>query len=605
MFHPKRPDEKLAPLVAGMLTREEIFARCDIVILAKPTPEDYAFFRQGQILVGWPHIVQQRPMAQVAVDKRLTLVAFESMHVWQRNTAAADRHDFHMHVFHLNNELAGYCAVLHALPLVGCAGAYGSPKRAAVLGFGSAGRGAVHGLRGLGFLDITLFTLRPAWAVVAPILGVKHWQFDRVQPDGDATEVIVTGIHGREGHVLERIPMVQALGHFDVIVNCTLQDPEHPLTFVRYSELHMLRDRAMIIDVSCDKGMGFEFAVPTSFEHPVIHLGAGLKTITYYAVDHTPSYMFDAASECISTALLEYLPCIMGGLEAWKDNVTVARAVDVEHGVIKNQACLAFQRRRAEYPHEPLEVGKKQRENGADNEPGTLPTDQYYGTQGSPPDPWRSLRDNWPADTLSSPPKVLSETLVYDGFLRLKKEELSWAGGQVQPYLTLESKPRAVIVLAFTDANELVLCREYRHPTRAANGDGIVTSLPGGIVDAGESPLQAGARELLEEAGYAAERWKVLGSVFPAPGIFSQAVIVAEAEGARPETQRKGAHDPTELLHCRPVPLGILLDAMMCTVDPGNAHAAQQPEILDSLLCAALWLCVMRGRLRPMMSAGK
>ena len=79
--------------------------------------------RAGQVLWGWPHCVQDTELTQLAIDQRLTLIAFEAMNHWTRDGA------FSLHVFHKNNELAGYCSVLHALQLaarrattaVGCA----------------------------------------------------------------------------------------------------------------------------------------------------------------------------------------------------------------------------------------------------------------------------------------------------------------------------------------------------------------------------------------------------------------------------------------------------------------------------------------------------
>ena len=62
----------------------------------------------GQVLWGWPHCVQDPELTQLAIDQRLTLIAFEAMNHWTRDGAVG------LHVFHKNNELAGYCSVLQA-----------------------------------------------------------------------------------------------------------------------------------------------------------------------------------------------------------------------------------------------------------------------------------------------------------------------------------------------------------------------------------------------------------------------------------------------------------------------------------------------------------
>ena len=113
-----------------------------------------AALREGQILWGWPHCVQDAELTQLAIDRRLTVIAWEAMNHWNRDGS------FGVHVFHKNNELAGYCSVAHALQLRGRSGAYGPRLRAAVISFGATGRGAVHGLSAFGVSDVTVLTQR-------------------------------------------------------------------------------------------------------------------------------------------------------------------------------------------------------------------------------------------------------------------------------------------------------------------------------------------------------------------------------------------------------------------------------------------------------------
>ena len=75
--------------------------------------------RDGQVLWGWPHCVQDEEITQLSIERRLTLIAFEAMNYWNADGS------FGLHVFHKNNELAGYCSVLHALGLIGTTGEYG------------------------------------------------------------------------------------------------------------------------------------------------------------------------------------------------------------------------------------------------------------------------------------------------------------------------------------------------------------------------------------------------------------------------------------------------------------------------------------------------
>jgi len=70
------PDDHLAACVAGLRTRAELVAECDVILLPKPQPPDLGEMREGQVLWGWPHCVQDKEITQVSIDRRLTLIAF-------------------------------------------------------------------------------------------------------------------------------------------------------------------------------------------------------------------------------------------------------------------------------------------------------------------------------------------------------------------------------------------------------------------------------------------------------------------------------------------------------------------------------------------------
>lgn len=85
-----------------------------------------------------------------------------------------------------------------------------------------------------------------------------------------------------------------------------------------------------------------------------------------------------------------------------------------------------------------------------------------------------------------------------------------------------------VNVVALTDAGRLLMIRQFRVGSRA-----VTLEIPGGGVEAGEDRQAAAARELLEETGYAAERWSSLGSIEPNPAFHNNRCHTFLAEGAR------------------------------------------------------------------------
>jgi alanine dehydrogenase len=329
------PDAHLAPWVGGIACHDELIERCDIVLQPKPVLDDFAELRPHQVFWGWPHCVQDPELTQLAIDSRLTVIAFEAMNHWTADGT------FSLHVFHKNNELAGYCSVLHALGLCGLSGHYGRRKSAVVIGFGATARGAVTALNGLGFHDVDVLTHREVAAVAAPIHSARIVHFENGAGDADPGQAVVED---------ELVPVPPFLAAHDIIVNCVLQDPNAPMVFLGEEHLGMLAPDTLVIDVSCDAGMGFGWARPTTFDEPLLVLDG----VCYYAVDHSPSHLWAASTWENSEALLPFLPVVLGGPDAWDANLTVSRAIEIRDGVVQNPAILAFQDRHSGYPHEAL-----------------------------------------------------------------------------------------------------------------------------------------------------------------------------------------------------------------------------------------------------------
>jgi alanine dehydrogenase len=277
--------------------------------------------------------VQDEKMTQIGIDRRLTLVAWEAMNHWTSKGA------FSVHVFHKNNELAGYCSVLQALQLGGLTGSYGRRLRAVVISFGATARGAVTGLGAMGVSDVTVLTQRAAAAVASPMPSVVMGHFEEQEDDPSRLRAFTAA---------GSVPLAEYLAGFDIIVNCILQDTDAPLTFVTDEELALFRPGTFFIDVACDEGMGFAWARPTTFGDPMPTIGPGCH---YYAVDHSPSHMWNSATWEISEALLPYLRKVMSGPAAWEADATVRNAIEIRDGVVRNPKILSFQHRTAAYPH--------------------------------------------------------------------------------------------------------------------------------------------------------------------------------------------------------------------------------------------------------------
>jgi ADP-ribose pyrophosphatase len=105
--------------------------------------------------------------------------------------------------------------------------------------------------------------------------------------------------------------------------------------------------------------------------------------------------------------------------------------------------------------------------------------------------------------------------------------------------------PGASAIVALTDADEVLLVRQYRHAV-----GGFIYEVPAGKLD-GEAPEVCAARELIEEAGVEAGSLEKLGSIVTTPGFSDEVIHIFLARDLRPAAQ---ALEPDEVLTVEKVP---------------------------------------------------
>jgi len=159
--------------------------------------------------------------------------------------------------------------------------------------------------------------------------------------EGDEPRLLIVEHDGSER------PLLDLINESEIIINGIYQNTDNPINFVNEEEKSRLKPGTLIIDVSCDEGMGFYFAKPTSFLNPII----SVDKIDYYAVDHTPSYYWESATRSISAALVVHLPSVIAGRAGWMKNKTIQNAINIDEGVIVKDSILRFQSRQKAYPH--------------------------------------------------------------------------------------------------------------------------------------------------------------------------------------------------------------------------------------------------------------
>lgn len=120
---------------------------------------------------------------------------------------------------------------------------------------------------------------------------------------------------------------------------------------------------------------------------------------------------------------------------------------------------------------------------------------------------------------------VSSQIMAQGKMLTVRYDEARLPNGLItgREYVT---HPGAVVVVALTQAGEVVLERQFRYPLHR-----VFIELPAGKIDAGEPILITGQRELLEETGYSAQQWIKLGVQHPCIGYSDEVIHIYLALG--------------------------------------------------------------------------
>jgi ADP-ribose pyrophosphatase len=169
--------------------------------------------------------------------------------------------------------------------------------------------------------------------------------------------------------------------------------------------------------------------------------------------------------------------------------------------------------------------------------------------------------------------RVLSSREVYKGpAFRVTADEVLEPSG-VRARRDIVRHSGSVVILAVEDGSEprILLERQYRHAARQ-----LLWELPAGRIDEGENDLTAARRELLEETGYTAARWRRILSFYASPGFLAETMNLYLARGL---SAGKAQPEADEVIHIRMLPLSAAVRMVM----RGTVKDAKT-------ICGILWL---------------
>jgi len=110
--------------------------------------------------------------------------------------------------------------------------------------------------------------------------------------------------------------------------------------------------------------------------------------------------------------------------------------------------------------------------------------------------------------------------------------------------------PGGGVVLALFDNDDILLVRQHRYPI-----NDFVLELPAGKLDAGEDPQKCAERELREETGYVASRWRKLTTIMTTPGFCNERLHIYMAQGLSQSPQGQSLEEGERTIKVLRVPL--------------------------------------------------
>ena len=180
-------------------------------------------------------------------------------------------------------------------------------------------------------------------------------------------------------------------------------------------------------------------------------------------------------------------------------------------------------------PAQPAAAKKMTKDLATKPAPATGGNAKTQVTKAKTPRARKLSKDTTPEGTEVA--QLVSSEVVYQGPLfRVQHDKIIEPSGKHNERDVIRHNGSVVILALDTSKSKknpwVVIERQYRH---AANQ--YLWELPAGKLEPGEDPLAGAQRELAEETGYSAKRWKPLVEYFASPGFLGESMKVFEAEG--------------------------------------------------------------------------
>jgi len=293
---------------------EAVFAGADMIVKVKePQPSEVALLEPRHCLFTYLHLAPDPDLTRGLLDSGATCIAYETV------TDAAGRLPLLAPMSEIAGKLAAQAgAFMLERPLGGRGVLLGGvpgvvPGRVLVIGGGVVGQNAAHVAAGLG-ADVCIFDR----------------SIDRLRELEAIFGGRVSTCYASSLAIEERLPQA------DLVIGAVLVKGAKAPHVVTRAHLGLLRERAVLVDVSIDQGGCFETSRPTTHSEPTFEVDGAI----HYCVANMPGSVPITSTQALTNATLPYVCRLAGeGLDAAiSADAGLASGLNIHAGSITNEA---------------------------------------------------------------------------------------------------------------------------------------------------------------------------------------------------------------------------------------------------------------------------
>jgi alanine dehydrogenase len=260
--------------------RREVFETGDMIVKVKePLPEEYEFLQRGQILFTYLHLAANRELARALMDRGITAVAYETIELEDGSlpcltpmSEIAGRLSIQEGAKYLEKEFGGRGILLGGVPGV-------RRGKVSILGGGVVGTNACKIAVGIG-ADVTVLDINAKRLVyLDDIFGNS-----------------ITTLYATDANI------ESVLKEADILIGAILVAGESTPKLIRRSQLGIMQQGAVIVDVSIDQGGCIETSRPTTHDDPIYIVDG----IVHYCVSNMPGAVARSSTIALTSVTLQY-----------------------------------------------------------------------------------------------------------------------------------------------------------------------------------------------------------------------------------------------------------------------------------------------------------